>query len=120
MIGPATTEAFRANALFEAHRDDPEFGYRSLTNEAREAGESMSERTAWRICSTNQCWSVFGKPRRGKNGKPGPPVHVGPVQRSFRSDAPRQLWLSDIERREALFNRVEVKVLHHAAVAAVG
>ena len=24
------TEAYRANALFDAHRDDPEFGYRYL------------------------------------------------------------------------------------------
>ncbi|BBN46371.1 hypothetical protein JPH1_08460 [Mycobacterium avium subsp. hominissuis] len=26
-------EAHRANALFEAHRDDPEFGYRFLVDE---------------------------------------------------------------------------------------
>ena len=31
-------EAYRANALFDAHRDDPEFGYRFLADEAREAG----------------------------------------------------------------------------------
>ena len=43
--------AYRANALFDAHRDDPEFGYRFLVDEAKEAGESMAERTAWRICS---------------------------------------------------------------------
>ena len=54
-------EAFRANALFDAHRDDPEFGYRFLAGEAEAAGESMCERTAWRICRDNQWWSVFGK-----------------------------------------------------------
>ena len=31
-------EAYLANALFDAHRDDPEFGYRLLADEAREAG----------------------------------------------------------------------------------
>ena len=31
-------EAYRANALFDAHRDDPEFGYRFLVDEARDAG----------------------------------------------------------------------------------
>ena len=67
-------EAYRANALFDAHRDDPEFGYRFLVDEARDAGEPMAERTAWRICSDNGWWSVFGK-KRGKNGKAGPPVH---------------------------------------------
>src|SRR5690606_34124098 len=35
--------AYRANALFDAHREDPEFGYRFLVDEAREAGESMTE-----------------------------------------------------------------------------
>lgn len=44
-------EAYRANALFDAHRDDPEFGYRFLLDEARDAGEAMATRTAWRICS---------------------------------------------------------------------
>ncbi len=38
-------EAYRANALFDAHRNDPEFGYRFLLDEARDAGESMAERT---------------------------------------------------------------------------
>ena len=69
------TAAYRANALFDAHRDDPEFGYRFLLDEARVAGEPMAERTAWRICSDLGWWSAFGK-KRGKNGKkPGPPVH---------------------------------------------
>jgi hypothetical protein len=67
-------EAYRANALFDAHRDDPEFGYRYLVEEARDAGELMAERTAWRICTNNRWWSVFGK-KRAKNGKAGPPVH---------------------------------------------
>ena len=44
-------EAYRANALFDAHRDDPEFGYRFLVAEAGDAGQPMAERTAWRICS---------------------------------------------------------------------
>lgn len=98
-------EAYRADALFDAHRDDPEFGYRFLVDEARAAGESMAERTAWRICSDLGWWSVFGK-TRGKNGKkPGPPVHddlcavvdaKGRVRHEFAADAPNRLWLSDI------------------------
>ena len=31
-------EAYIANALFDAHRDDPEFGYRFLADEVRAAG----------------------------------------------------------------------------------
>ena len=89
-------QAYRANALFDAHRDDPEFGYRFLAGEAEAAGESMCERTAWRICRDNQWWSVFGK-NRGKNGKrPGPPVHDDLVQRDFTADQVNQVWLTDI------------------------
>jgi len=88
-------EAYRANALFDAHRDDPEFGYRFLVEEARQAGEVMAERTAWRICSQHRLWSVFGK-KRGKNGKVGPPVHDDLVERDFTAEAPNQLWLADI------------------------
>lgn len=87
--------AYRANALFDAHRDDPEFGYRFLADEARAAGEPMAYRTAWRICSDHGWWSVFGKKRTGK-GRPGPPVHDDLVQRNFTADAPNRLWLADI------------------------
>jgi putative transposase len=96
------TAAYRANALFDAHRDDPEFGYRFLVDEARDAGEPMAERTAWRICSDLGWWSAFGK-KRGKNGKkPGPPVHDDLVERDFTATGPNQLWLADItEHRTA-------------------
>lgn len=46
-------EAYRATALYDAHRDNPEFGYRFLLDEAADAGEAMTARTAWKICSTN-------------------------------------------------------------------
>jgi transposase InsO family protein len=88
-------EAYRGNALFDAHQEDPEFGYRYLAEEARDAGEAMAERTAWRICTENKWWSVFGK-KRGKYGKTGPPVHDDLVERDFTADEPNQLWLSDI------------------------
>lgn len=90
------TAAYRANALFDAHRDDPEFGYRFLLDEARDAGQPMAERTAWKICSQLGWWSAFGK-KRGRNGKKaGPPVHDDLVMRDFTADAPNELWLADI------------------------
>ena len=95
-------EAYRANALFDAHHDDPEFGYRFLAGEAEATGQSMCERTAWRICRDNRWWSVFGK-KRAKNGKkPGPPVHDDLVERDFTAAGPNELWLTDItEHRTA-------------------
>ncbi|MGX1249555.1 putative transposase [Streptomyces ambofaciens] len=90
-------EAYRADALFDAHRDDPEFGHRFLLDEARVAGEPMAERTAWRICRDNGWWSVFGKRRgSGKNAKAGPPVHDDLVRRDFTAAGPNRLWLTDI------------------------
>lgn len=89
-------EAHLANALFDAHCEDPEFGYRFLADEARDAGHQACDRTMWRVCSVNGWWSAFGK-KRGKNGKkPGPPVHDDLVKRDFTADAPNRLWLSDI------------------------
>jgi len=88
--------AHRANALFDAHRDDPEFGYRFLADEARDAGVSMSGRTAWKICSQNRWWSAFGKKKARSTKKPGPPVHDDLVRRVFCADAPNELWLGDI------------------------
>jgi transposase InsO family protein len=90
------TEAYRADALVDAHRDDPEFGYRFLADEARTVGQSMADRTAWRICSGNGWWSAFGKKRRGKAGKAGPPVHDDLVRRDFTAQGPNRLWLADI------------------------
>ena len=99
------TAAYRANALFDAHRDDPEFGYRFLVDEALEAGKPMAERTAWKICSDLGWWSSHGKKRGGNGKKPGPPVHDdlcavtdkhGVTRHEFRADHPNELWLSDI------------------------
>ena len=97
--------AYRADALFDAHRDDPEFGYRFLADEARDAGQAMADRTAWKICSQLGWFSAFGK-KRGRNGKrPGPPVYddlcavtdaIGRVRHAFTADAPNRLWLADI------------------------
>ena len=36
-------QAYRANALFDAHRDDPEFGYRFLVDEGVKPGVSGGE-----------------------------------------------------------------------------
>ena len=80
--------AYRADALFDAHRDDPEFGYRFLVDEAAANGQPMTARTAWAMCSANRWWSAFGKPRRGKGGRPGPPVHDDQVNRVFTAAEP--------------------------------
>lgn len=97
--------AYRANVLFDAHRDDPAFGYRYCRDEAGDAGEQMCARTAWAICSTNAWWSVFSKKRAGRP-RPGPPVHddllafeddKGRTRHDFTAvQAVNTVWLTDI------------------------
>ena len=95
-------EAHLANAIFDAHRDDPEFGYRFLADEVRAAGHDACDRTVWRICRDNGWWSAFGKPRARKRSKAGTPAHDDLVRRDFTAEAPNMLWLADItEHRTA-------------------
>jgi transposase InsO family protein len=89
-------EAYLANAIFDAHRDDPEFGYRFLFDEVTDAGHVVSERTVWRICSDNGWWSVFGKKKTRKRGLVGTPAHDDLVRRDFTAPGPNQLWLTDL------------------------
>ncbi len=91
-------EAYLANAVFDAHRDDPEFGYRFLADEVRQLDDhaEVSDRVVWRICRDNGWWSRFGKPKRSKGAKPGTPAHDDLVQRDFTATAPNELWLTDI------------------------
>jgi len=96
---------YRANALFDAFLDDPEFGHRPLADEARQVGEAMADRSAQRIYRDNAWWSTFGK-KRGRGGeKLGPAVHDDPctvidtngrVRHEFSAERPNQLWLTDI------------------------
>jgi putative transposase len=95
-------EAWLANAVFDAHRDDPEFGYRFLADEVRAAGFEVSDRVVWRICRDMGWWSVFGKPKARKASKPGTPAHDDLVRRKFTADAPNEIWVADItEHRSA-------------------
>jgi len=105
ILDSEVVEAHRANALFDAHHDDPEFGHRLLADEARYASEVMADRTAWRICRDNAWWSAFGKKRGRKDKKPGPAVHddlctvtdeKGRVRHEFTAAAPNELSLTDI------------------------
>lgn len=63
-------DAHTINALVDAHRDDPEFGYRVLTDELAAAGHSAGERRVWRLCSQQQLWSTATS--KGHRGRAGP------------------------------------------------
>ncbi|WP_202867919.1 hypothetical protein [Kribbella pittospori] len=74
--------AYRANALFDAHRDDSEFGYRFLVDEARHAGELTNSPSACRSCVRAQ-----------STHRPSPPCASPPTATAF-SAGPRR-WFAD-------------------------
>ena len=89
-------EAWLANAIFDAHRDDPEFGYRFLADEVRlDEHAEVSDRVVWRICRDNSWWSVFGKPKRSQGLQAGHAVARRPgAAGTSPPTAPNQLWLT--------------------------
>jgi len=88
-------DAHLINAALDLHGDDPEFGYRLLTDELRSQGHTASENRVWRLCSMQRIFSVHSR-KRGLNRKPGPPVHDDLLQRDFTASALNSKWLTDI------------------------
>jgi putative transposase len=56
--------------------------------------------------------------RRRPRPRHDTPTALDLIDRNFSRPAPSQLWVTDIERHEALLNRVEVGDLHRRVVAA--
>ena len=88
-------DAHLINAALDIHHDDPAFGYRFIADELAGHGITASENRVWRLCSTQEIWSVFAK-RRGLGRRPGPPVHDDLVERDFTATQLDELWLTDI------------------------
>jgi putative transposase len=89
-------DAWLTNALVDLHGDDPEFGYRFLTDELTDAGAEVGERRVWRLCRDQRLWSTTTKKGRTGKGRPGPAVHDDLVQRNFTAEGPDRVWLTDI------------------------
>ena len=89
--------AHLVNAIHDVHVDDPEFGYRFITDELERAGHVASERRIWRLCNEHRIWSTTTKKgRRHSPKRPGPAVHDDLVQRNFTAPVPNAVWLTDI------------------------
>ncbi len=89
--------AHLVNVIRDVHEDDPEFGYRFISDELERAGHRVGERRVWRLCSEHRIWSTTTKKGRKSSGKrPGPAVHDDLVQRNFTAPAPDRVWLTDI------------------------
>jgi len=100
-------DAVLVNAILDVHGDDPEFGYRLITDELVAAGHQVSERRVWRLCQEHRIWSTTTrKGRKGSGKTPGPAVHDDLVQRDFTAPAPNRVWLTDITEHPTLEGKV--------------
>ena len=88
-------EAHLIAVLQELHEDDPEGGYRVLSDDLVELGYVLSERRVWRLCHVAGIASTITT-RKRRYHKAGPAVHDDLVQREFTADGPNRLWLTDI------------------------
>src|SRR5829696_683986 len=88
-------DAHLINAAVDVHHDDPEFGYRFITDELAQLGWQASRNRVNRLCTAQQLWSVHAR-RRAWHRRPGPPVHDDRVGREFTTARPNQLWFTDI------------------------
>ena len=89
------SDAYLINAALDIHHDDPTFGYRFISDELGDAGFEASENRVQRLCSLQGIWSLHAK-KRGRQRRPGPPVHDDLVQRDFTADVANELWLTDL------------------------
>jgi transposase InsO family protein len=89
-------DAHLTNAIIDIHRDDPEFGYRFISDELERAGHEVGEGRVHRLCRQHRIWSTTTKKGRKNHKVPGPAVHDDLVNRDFHAPAPNVTWLTDI------------------------
>lgn len=83
------------SVLRELHAEDPEGGYRVLSDDLHELGYQISERRVWRLCKVAGLQSVISK-RRRRYHRAGAPVGDDLVQREFTANRLDEKWLVDI------------------------
>ena len=88
-------DAHLINAAVDVHHDDPEFGYRFITDELTGQGWAAPRNRVNRLCTMRRLWSVHAR-KRGPQRRPGPPAHDDLVGREFTAERPDLLWFTDI------------------------
>ncbi|GFG67755.1 hypothetical protein MKUB_52450 [Mycobacterium kubicae] len=78
-------------------------------------GIEVSHKRVWRCMKLVGVQGVHR--RRWRREPPAAASWPDLVQRQFRAEGPDRLWVTDIERREALFNRTEVRDHRRRAIA---
>jgi len=96
------------------------YGARKIWKQLRRQGVTVARCTVERLMRAEGITGVVAKRVRPRTTVPGDPASRPRdlVERDFRAPAPNQLWVTDIERREALRNRAGVRDHRRHAVAA--
>ncbi len=99
VLGPALVELWKDNhCVYGAHK---------LWKAARRAGHDVGRGQVARLMRAAGVEGVRrGKRLRTTKPDPGAGRHPDLVTRNFTAEAPNQLWVTDLARREALFDRV--------------
>jgi transposase InsO family protein len=88
-------DAHLVNAIRGVHDDDPEYGYRLITDELHRRGWRVGENRVARLCREHRIWSTTTRKARTAT-TPGPAVHDDLVERDFDVDGLDRAWLTDI------------------------
>jgi transposase InsO family protein len=106
-------DAHLINAAIDIHHDDPEFGYRFITDELAGVGIPAGRKRVNRLCTQQRLWSAHSR-KRGLVRRPGPPVHDDLVERRFTADQPDRLWLTDITEHPTAEGKVYLAAVKDA------
>ncbi len=77
-------DAHLVNAAIDIHHDDPEFGYRFITDELPARGIRASRNRVNRLCTQQRLWSVHSR----KRGLTRRPAHRSTTTSSPASSGP--------------------------------
>lgn len=89
-------DAHLVDAIIDIHADDPEFGYRFITDELRAVGFQVGDNRVARLCFEHRIWSTTVRKGRRHGKTSGPAVHDDLVQRDFTAEDINLTWLTDI------------------------
>lgn len=115
-VGPDPYDQQLMVLIDQMYTKRPFYGSRKMTHWLRKLGHEIGRKRVQRLMRTMGLEAIY--PRR-RTTIPNPAHKVYPyLLRNMKIDRPDFVWASDIERHEALRNRVVMKGHRHRLVAA--
>ena len=116
----AVADEQRLEVIRQVHTDNyGVYGVRKMHAELNRRGHRVARCTVHRLMRAEGLRGISrAKGPRTTIPGTGPDTRPDLLDRDFRAPAPNRVWVADIERHEALLNRVGVRDHHRRAVAA--